>query len=65
MNSINPPLLVNIYHYETAKAMWDALVSKFQPLGVATSVYLCKKLFPFQYVDDTSMESFLCEFSSV
>ena len=42
--------------------MWDALASKFQP---SASIYLCKKLFSFWYVDGTSMETFLHEFSSV
>ena len=40
VNSISPLLLVNIYHCETAKAMWDALASKFQPSGFVASVYL-------------------------
>ena len=62
VNSISPPFLVKIYHCEIAKAMWDALASKFQPLGVAASIYLCK-LFSCEYVDGTSMETFLCKFS--
>ena len=65
VNSISPPFLVNIYNCETAKAMWDALTHKFQSSSVVASIYLYKKLFSFQYVDGTSIETFLCKFSSV